>query len=104
MMSVLWQSEAPTAPYKSLRPSTMRDVAIEVAARHGSTIAELRGCSRQRCVAWARQEAFAEIYSLGRFSLPQIGRFFGDRDHTTVLFGIRRHKERLAADAHAGPA
>lgn len=45
----------------------------------------------------ARQEAFARLHSTGEFSLQWIGRYFGGRHHTTVLEGIRRHRERLAA-------
>lgn len=31
-------------------------------------------------------------------SLPEIGRRFGGRDHTTVLHGVRAVETRLAAD------
>ncbi len=31
-------------------------------------------------------------------SLPAIGRQFGDRDHTTVLYACRRAHERLSHD------
>lgn len=85
----------------SPRPSadhTMREIAARVAARHGTSLADLRGCSTQRSVAKTRHEAFAEIYGLGRYSTTQIGRFFGDRDHTTVIYGIRRHHSRQAAE------
>ena len=30
-------------------------------------------------------------------SLPQIGRALGGRDHTTVLYGLKCHAERMAA-------
>ncbi len=33
-----------------------------------------------------------------RFSLPRIGRLMGNRDHTTVLSGIRRAKDLLESD------
>jgi chromosomal replication initiator protein len=32
-------------------------------------------------------------------SLPEIGRRFGGRDHTTVLYGIRQVKRRIETDA-----
>ncbi len=41
----------------------------------------------------ARQHLMAELYATGRWSLPQIGNLF-DCDHTTILFGIRRHVGR----------
>jgi chromosomal replication initiator protein len=32
-------------------------------------------------------------------SLPAIGRHFGDRDHTTVMYACRRASARIAGDA-----
>lgn len=71
------------------RPATMREISEAVAARYGLPIEQLKGPDRKRSVAWARQEAFDAIYATGRYSLPQIGRYF-NRDHTTVLHGVRR--------------
>ena len=75
---------------------SMREIAADVAARHGLTLDELKSPQRARRIAWPRQEAMKEIYDTGRFSLPQIGGFFGGRDHTTVLHAIRAHAKRLA--------
>lgn len=76
-------------------PATMREIAIRVAEAHGLTLADLRGPSRQRHIAWPRHEAFALVRDNTAQSLPQIGRYFGDRDHTTVLWGIRGHERRV---------
>lgn len=75
----------------------MKEIASEVAERHELTLEDLRGPSRYRTVAWARQEAMALIRAEGRYSYPQIGRFFGGRDHTTILVGVRHHEARQAA-------
>jgi len=40
-----------------------------------------------------RQEICYRLREETLFSLPQIGKLLGGRDHTTVLFAIRRHKE-----------
>lgn len=77
-------------------PMTMREIASQVADRYGLALDELRGPSRARPVCWPRQEAMFLCYKTGRFSLPQIGRFFGDRDHTTVLHAIRAVEKRIA--------
>ena len=84
----LWRTFPP-------RPPTMRALAQEVAERHGLTLAAMRGAGPRRSVAWPRQEAMALMHATGAYSMPQIGRFFG-RDHTTVLWAIRRVKERGA--------
>lgn len=78
-------------------PPTMREIATDVAQRHGVTLAELRGPCRAYRIAHPRQEAFALIKAAGRQSSPQIGRYFGGRDHSTVLHGIKMHKKRSAA-------
>lgn len=58
----------------------------------------IRSARRDREVAWARQAFMAYVYKLGNRSLPDIGRFL-DRDHTTVLYGIRAHNARMAETA-----
>jgi len=69
---------------------TMRRIAGEVAARHRLTLDDLTGPRVARPLVRARWEAMAAIRAQTRFSLPQIGQFF-NRDHTTVLAGIRKH-------------
>jgi len=75
---------------------TMREIAEDVARRYCVHVDDLRSDSRVRWLAWPRQEAFALCKATGLFSYPQIGQFFGDRDHTTVLYGERAYKKRLA--------
>jgi chromosomal replication initiator protein len=86
----LWRGVVTIPPPKP----RMAEIAAMVAERHGLSLDTLRGPQRCRRVAHARQEAMALIYAQGRFSTPQIGRYFGDRDHTTVLYGINAHKAR----------
>lgn len=80
-----------------------RAYAAEVAVRHGLTLADLQGPGRGKAVAHPRQEAMWVLKQQGRWSLPQIGQFLGGRDHTTVLYGIRRHEARMAKAAPAQP-
>lgn len=68
----------------------------EVAAKHEMAPGLVRSENCWRAVAVARQEFMWRARKETRFSLPQIGAFIG-RDHTTVLHGIRRHEERIAA-------
>ena len=53
------------------------------------------GDSRNRRVAWARQELCRRLYDHWGYSLPIIGRLIS-RDHTTVLHGVRAARRRLA--------
>lgn len=70
---------------------TLRSIAEQVAVKHDLSLADLKSASRMKPLARARFEYFARAHEAG-FSLPQIGRTM-NRDHTTVLNGIRRHKE-----------
>lgn len=55
---------------------------------------------RQHFMYEARQIKWAD--GRYRYSLPQIGRFLGI-DHTTVLFGVRQHEKRMAAERNRPP-
>ncbi len=73
-----------------------REPMREIAKRHcppGYILADMIGPGRTRCLAWPRQDAMAAMAAAG-YSLNQIGGFFGGRDHTTVIHGIRRAHAR----------
>lgn len=63
---------------------------------HGLHIGELRGPGRARDVSWPRQQFMAEAHATGFYSLPRIGNFL-NRDHTTILHGIRAYRDRMQA-------
>lgn len=91
----LWKGSVEVS---ALKP-TMREIASEVAHRHGLTLEDLKGPSRRQEISQPRQEAMALMCAERRWSLPQIGRFFGGRDHTTVIHGVRAHQRRTEADS-----
>lgn len=72
-------------------------VAMAVADAYGLSWEEITGPGRTFRVAHPRQHAFWALRQLcPHLSLPQIGMMFG-KDHTTVLYGIRKHEERRSA-------
>lgn len=71
-----------------------------VAADYGLTPDDLTGPCRMHRIAHPRQELMWLLYRQGNMSLPQIGRFLGGRNHTTIKHGVERHQERIEA-AHA---
>ena len=76
------------------------DVIIrEVCKFYGIDDNALRGQSRVKDTATARQIAMYLIRSQTTLSLNDIGREFGNRDHTTVLHAINRVEERMKNDA-----
>jgi chromosomal replication initiation ATPase DnaA len=72
---------------------TMRDIIERVADEYGLDYQDMIGRDRSMGVAHARQDAMHECWRTRRWSLPQIGRAF-NRNHTTVLYGVRAHKRR----------
>lgn len=93
-----WERHRVRAP---LGRPTMRSIAEHVADRWGVTVADLKGPTKSRKVAWPRQE-FWSIARRWDFTTTQIGAFL-NRDHTTALTGARAYdlRERQWAEAHA---
>jgi len=73
---------------------------LAVATEHDISVSELRGPARCHRIAHPRQELMWLLYHHHSMSYPQIGRFLGGRDHTTIMHGVARHQERIDA-AHA---
>ena len=74
---------------------TIEMIAEAVADVWGVSVANLRGPRRVPSFVDPRHVAFALARKHTAHSLPVIGRWFGDRDHTTVLNGLRRFEELL---------
>jgi chromosomal replication initiator protein len=89
------KKELPAAPDPEGSP--LERIAEKVAERFRVPVKALRGPSRVKNVAWARQVAMSVARSTG-FSFPQIGAFFG-RDHSTVMHSCAKVGERAAEDA-----
>lgn len=53
---------------------------------------------RGQRIAYPRQVAFYLAKSMTRNSLPEIGRRFGGKDHTTVLHGYRKIERLIKTD------
>lgn len=72
-------------------PISVDNIISEEAAKAGITPEDIRGRRRKRHICNARQAAMARAYvERPDLSLPQIGRMFGNRDHTTVLHAAKK--------------
>lgn len=69
---------------------------IELVARmHGATYAEVIGKSRKVRIVHARVAAIGAIKNIRPcMSLPAMGKLFGGRDHTTVLWALVKWEGR----------
>lgn len=77
-------------------PGHWLEIIDQTCAKHRLTRAELLSARRSTPLVLARQEAMYRMSKETTMSLPAIGRRMGGRDHTTVLYGIRKHAERKA--------
>ena len=72
---------------------------LKVISRHfGVSKNEILSERRHRSVVWPRQIGMYLAKQLTSRSLPEIGRRFGGRDHTTVLHAIRKIEGELAGN------
>ena len=65
-----------------------------------TTPEEIRSAKRHRAVLHPRQVAMYLCRTLTDSSLPEIGRAFGGRDHSTVLHTIEKIEREIAQDGH----
>ena len=77
---------------------TIENIQKTVAEYYKIRLADLSGKSRSRSIARPRQMAMALAKDLTSKSLPEIGKAFGGRDHTTVLHACRKIVELREAD------
>jgi chromosomal replication initiator protein len=83
---------------RSAQATSVEEIQQRVAEGFGISRAELVGSSRAATPLRARQVAIFLTRELTDLSLPQIGRLYGGRDHTTILNSLRRVEAGLAAD------
>ncbi|MEL7029884.1 MAG: helix-turn-helix domain-containing protein, partial [Pseudomonadota bacterium] len=86
------------------RRLSIEDIQQNVAAYYKLKVSDLLSARRSRVVARPRQVAMYLCKTLTPASLPEIGRQFGKRDHTTVLHAVRKidalmkTEQQIAAD------
>jgi chromosomal replication initiator protein len=84
---------------RSAHATPVEEIQQRVAEGFGISRAELIGSSRAATPLRARQVAMYLTRELTDLSLPQIGRLYGGRDHTTVLNSLRRVETGIGTDA-----
>jgi chromosomal replication initiator protein len=80
------------------RRVTIDEIQKRVAEHFNIKIADMHSARRARAVARPRQVAMYLAKQLTARSLPEIGRKFGGRDHTTVMHAVRKVEELRASD------
>ena len=81
------------------RRVTIEEIQKRVAEHYHLRLSEMSSARRARSVARPRQVAMYLAKQLTSRSLPEIGRKFGNRDHTTVMHACSRVAEIMDVDA-----
>ena len=82
------------------RENTIKSIQEAVAYLFGLSAEELKQESNRREVAVPRQIAIYLVKQMTDASLPEIGRQFGGKHHTTVTYSIAKIDQRRRADTH----
>lgn len=80
------------------RRITIEEIQKKVAEHFTIKLAEMSSARRSRQVARPRQIAMYLAKQLTSRSLPEIGRKFGGRDHTTVMHAVKKVEELKECD------
>ncbi len=80
------------------RKVTVEEIQRKVAEHYNMRLSDMIGPKRHRTIARPRQIAMYLAKNLTSRSLPEIGRRFGGRDHTTVIHAVRRIDELKETD------
>jgi len=84
------------------RRVTIDEIQKKVAEHYNIRVADMHSARRARAVARPRQVAMYLAKQLTARSLPEIGRKFGGRDHTTVMHAVRKVEELCGCDQSFG--
>ncbi len=81
------------------RKVTVEEIQRKVAEHYNIRLSDLLGPKRVRTIARPRQVAMWLCKRMTTRSLPDIGRRFGNRDHTTVMHGVKKIEELRNTDS-----
>ena len=81
------------------RRTTIDQIQKKVAEHFNVKMSDMHSARRSRTIARPRQIAMFLSKNLTTRSLPEIGRKFGGRDHTTVIHAIKKVKELVKNDS-----
>ena len=82
----------------SQRKVTIEEIIRKVADHYNLRMTDLISARRARVIARPRQVAMFLSKMLTSKSLPEIGRRFGGRDHTTVIHAVKKIEELRQID------
>jgi chromosomal replication initiator protein len=84
---------------KEDKPITPTEILRVVAAHYGLKVTDIKQKSNAKTIAFPRQVAMYLCKDLTDLSYPEIGKLFGDKHHSTVMYSVQQIKKMMDADA-----
>jgi len=84
--------------HEEQRAISVEDIQKKIASYYNINPREMRSSKRSRTVAFPRQVAMYATKDLTTMSLPEIGAEFGGKDHTTILYAVRKIEKMRGDD------
>ena len=80
------------------KPITLESLTKTVADHYRLTLQDILASTRLRTIARPRQVAMFMAKELTPLSLPEIGKYYGGKDHTTVMYAVRKIRQIMDHD------
>ena len=80
-------------------PMIIEKIMEEVSRSYGTTPADIKGKKRTQNIAEARKMCMYIVRQVCELSMEDIGKEFGGRDHSTVVYSISNVEEKMAKDS-----
>ncbi|HYH06701.1 MAG TPA: chromosomal replication initiator protein DnaA [Thermoanaerobaculia bacterium] len=84
---------------KEDKPVGIAEILRVVAAHYGLKVSDLKQKSNAKTIAFPRQVAMYLCKELTDMSYPEIGKHFGDKHHSTVMYSVQQIKKMMDADS-----
>ncbi|MDP6924753.1 MAG: chromosomal replication initiator protein DnaA [Candidatus Scalindua sp.] len=85
--------------YNNKKSITLKDIEGVVISRYNVSRSDIHSGSKSKNIALARQICMYLAKILTESSYQEIGRYFGNKRHTTVIFAIKKIKEKSKSSA-----
>ncbi len=79
-------------------PVTIEKIINEVARTYNITPADIRSRKRSSNISTARMTAMHVVHEITGMTMQEIGREFGGRDHSTVVYSLSEVEKKIATD------
>lgn len=81
-------------------PVTIEKIVSEVSRTYNVSPADIRGMRRTANISGARQTAIYVVREITGMSMEDIGKEFGGRDHSTIVYSLKAMEHNLENDRH----